>query len=109
LSLIDHLIFSDENDKYSFGFIKNCDLLPTLWSLRKDYLGYVLNIFTNIAYSRQFKSDLNPYVHNIFITLKYESNNILVFNFIYNWFSSQDFEVLESRDKLILQLLRDST
>lgn len=89
LSMIDHLIYRDEDDKYSFGFVKNCDLLSNLWTLRKDYLGYVLNIFSNLAYSSQFKSDLSPFVHSIFLSLKFDANNILYYNFIYNWFSSQ--------------------
>jgi hypothetical protein len=108
--IVDHLIVNDTNDeKFTFEFVKSCELVPVIWTLKNEYYGFVINILSNLATMSDFKKDLEPYVHNIFISLKYQSNNYHLYQFIYNWFSSQNFEIRESKDQLIVSILGEST
>lgn len=59
--------------------------------LRDDFYGYVMNIFSNLALNKDIKAYLNPYIHRIFMSFHYAKNDLLLYNFVYNWFSSQFF------------------
>jgi len=67
-----------------------------------------MNIFCNLALSQDIKPFLSSYVHNIFSCFKYNKGDKMLWMFVYNWFSCQDFEILESRDKLVVELMKDS-
>ncbi len=50
-----------------------------------------MNIMSNLALDSNLKQFMSKYVHNIFLQLQYDSNDYMLFTFMYNWFSSQNF------------------
>jgi hypothetical protein len=52
--------------------------------------------------------DLDSYVYLIFLNVRLTNQVSLVNRFIYNWFSSQDFEIRDSRDNLMIKILTKS-
>lgn len=47
----------------------------------------------NIALDANLKNILSRYIHNIYLKLSLDSNDVMLYTFIYNWFSSQDFKI----------------
>jgi hypothetical protein len=67
-----------------------------------------MNIFCNLATDRELKKELTKYVHNIFSGIRYHPNERITYNFAYNWFYSQQFEIITSLEKLVIQMLEES-
>lgn len=110
LVIIDHLIYKDTEGYFTETLIKEWELLSILWPNRDAFPTYVLNIMCNLALDPKLKPFLDKYVHDIYLNLNLniDSNPKMLYDFIYNWFSSQNFEILTSSDKLMVMILRDS-
>lgn len=83
-------------------------MLENLWTLRDDFPEYVMNIMCNLALDENLKPLLEKYAHNVFLKLRLDQNDFIFFTFMYNWLSSQDFEIRTSKDKLMVQSLAES-
>lgn len=62
----------------------------------------------NLASMEDCKSDLDSYVSLIFLNVNMSKQISLMNRFIYNWFSTQKFEIMNSRDNLIINILSRS-
>lgn len=62
----------------------------------------------NMALDASLKSSLSRYTHNIYLKLKLDNEDQMFYTFIYNWFYSQNFEILTSSDKLMVDTMADS-
>jgi hypothetical protein len=108
LVIVDHVIYIDTSDELTFELVRGCEVVPIIWAFREQYFGLVMNIMVNLACQEQYKQDLDPYVHLIFLNVSLTNKTYLLYQFINNWFSSQAYELRTSRDQLIVKILADS-
>lgn len=106
--VIDHLVYKDSEGYFTETLVKEYEMLDIIWPLRDTFATYVMNIMCNLALDPKLKTSLNKYVHEIYLNLNLGCNAKMLYDFVYNWFSSQNFEIITSNDKLMVMTLRDS-
>ena len=93
------MIYKDNSNEITTFFVAEYDLVQALWSQRKDFDSYVMNILANLALILSLKPYIGNNFNNIVVSINYGTPvSKIMLQLIYNWFYSQSFAIVTPKD-----------